>query len=662
MGYGLGIDAGGTYTDGVIYDFTTQKIISKGKALTTKQDLGIGISNVIQSLPQDQRQKVDLVALSTTLATNAIVEGIGNTVGAIVLGFDRYDLDKIAHRPLRSVRGRTDILGAVLEDLDEEGLRRTVEDLEQKEAPAAYAISGMVGVKNPAQELRAKEIVEELTHKPVVCGHEVSNRLDSIRRTNTAILNARLLPIIEELLETIKKKLVQFGIHAPLMTVRADGRLMSETTAKLHPVETILSGPAASIWGARFLTDVQNGLVIDIGGTTSDIALIVDGEPLLSSHGARIGDWTTNVRSIDIDTVGLAGDSTVSISRNGEINLGPRRAVPVAVLGTEQPKIIEEMKRLYELRDKRSSLIQPVEFFSLITKSMPKEITNSEKRALETLKDGPLSRDQMGERMGMIDPSMVPTDRLEKIGILQRSTLTPTDILHVQGTFTRWNGEASRWALRLFAQQLKIEEDTLGSIILDNLSKRLTEQLVTHILKKKNAEDSPYQTGFSDNLEDCVLLNLLSSQTDRFGFHLQSRYDNPLIVIGAPATAFGPAIAQRLGAPLVIPENSEVANALGAITGIQSIVVEAVLEPNIDEFIVHSPVERRSFADVDEAKDWAKAHVLELLDQRIIEEGQKGFTYHKEIQIQDHTGDTKDGSIFLESIIRGIGLYKPALG
>lgn len=662
MRYGLGIDAGGTYTDGVIYDFSTQKIISKGKVLTTKQDLGIGISNVILTLPQDQMQRVDLVALSTTLATNAIVEGIGNTVGAIVLGFDRYDLDKIAHKPLRSVRGRTDILGAELESLDEEGLRRMVEDLEQKEAPNAYAISGMVGVKNPAQELRAKEIVEELTHKPVVCGHEVSNRLDSIRRTNTAILNARLLPIIEELIEKIKNRMAQFGIRAPLMIVRADGRLMSETTAKLHPVETILSGPAASIWGARFLTNVQNGLVIDIGGTTSDIALIVDGEPLLSPQGARIGDWTTNVRSIDIDTIGLAGDSTVSVSRNGEISLGPRRAVPIAVLSHEQSDIVEEMKRLYTIRETRSSLIQPVEFFRIITKNMPKEITNSEKRALETLKDGPLSRDQMGERMGVIDPSMVPTDRLEKIGVLQRSTLTPTDILHVQGTFSRWNAEASRWALRLFAQQLKIEEDTLGTIILDNLSRGLTEHLITHIMKKNSYDISAYQTGFSDTFDDCELLNLLSSQTDRFGFHLQSRYDHPLIVIGAPAGAFGPAIAQRLGAQLVVPENAEVANALGAITGIQSIVVEAVLEPDIDQFIVISPVERRSFDDFEEAKKWAKTHVLELLDHRIQEEGQKEFTYHKEIQINDQTGNTKDGAIFLESTIRGVGLYKPALG
>jgi len=341
MRYGLGIDAGGTYTDGVIYDFSTKKIIAKGKALTTKQDLGIGISNVILTLPPDQLRRVDLVSLSTTLATNAIVEGIGNTVGAIVLGFDRYDLDKIAHKPLRSVRGKTDILGVELEALDEEGLRRMVEDLEQKEMPSAYAVSGMVGVKNPAHELRAKEIVENLTHKPVVCGHEVSNRLDSIRRTNTAILNARLLPIIEELIDKIKNRMVQFEIHAPLMIVRADGRLMSEATAKLHPVETILSGPAASIWGARFLTNVQDGLVIDIGGTTSDIALIVDGEPLLSPHGARIGDWTTNVRSVDIDTIGLAGDSTVSVSRNGELSLGPRRAVPIAVLGHEQSGIIE---------------------------------------------------------------------------------------------------------------------------------------------------------------------------------------------------------------------------------------------------------------------------------------------------------------------------------
>lgn len=105
MKYGLGIDAGGTYTDVVIIDFRSQTIIAKGKALTTKGELGIGIGNAIETLPPELLQAIDLVSLSTTLATNAIVEGTGHTVGALLLGFDKYDLARISHKPVRSIRG-----------------------------------------------------------------------------------------------------------------------------------------------------------------------------------------------------------------------------------------------------------------------------------------------------------------------------------------------------------------------------------------------------------------------------------------------------------------------------------------------------------------------------------------------------------------------------
>ena len=649
MRYGLGIDAGGTYTDGVIIDFATQKVLAKNKALTTRFDLGVGIEETMDGLPEDLLQAVSLVSLSTTLATNAIVEGTGNLVGAILLGFDEYDLAKIAHRPVRVVGGRTDIMGEELEPLDEGALRLAVRELEGQEQVAAYALSGMVAVKNPAMELRAKTIVEEMTGKPAVCGHEVSMRLDTIKRTNTAVLNARLLPVIADLLDRIKASLLRRNIRAPLMIVRADGTLMSEASARRHPVQTILSGPAASVCGARFLTGISDGLVVDIGGTTSDIALISDGQPAVSLSGATVANWTTHVRSVDIDTIGLAGDSAVSINRDRLVSLGPRRAVPLAVLGHEHPGILDELECLWQLRDRRSPLVQPVEFFRLVKDGAT--LYDSERRTLDALSGGPLSRDRLAESLGAGDPSMVPVSRMETLGLIQRSAITPTDVLHFRGVFTPWNAEASRRGLRLFAYTARLDPERLADLILETFTRQSVRALVHRLLRHSSGR------GASEG----GLLDLLLSAEIRSGLSVKPSYAHPLIAIGAPAWALAPAVAERLGAALVVPEHADVANAVGAITGMQMIVIEAVLAPSGLGFVVHTPAERREFEKMDEARDWARLHVMDMLETRIREEGQEGLPYHREVEVRDSIAQTKEGELFLESVIRAVGVCKPSL-
>ena len=671
MKYGLGIDAGGTYTDVVIIDFGTQVIVAKGKALTTRGDLGIGIGQAIEILPRELLQSIDLVSLSTTLATNAIVEGSGHAVGALLLGFDKYDLARISHKPVRSIRGRVDIQGDELEPLDEESLRKAVAELEQDKLVQAYAISGMSAVKNPVHEKRAREIVQSITGKPVLCGYETSMLLDSIKRTNTVILNARLLPVIAELMDRIKAMMAHYHIRAPLMVVRADGTLLSESAARRLPVETILSGPAASIWGARFLTGIDNGLVVDIGGTTSDMALIVDGQPSISASGATIGDWSTHVRAVDIDTIGLAGDSSVTISRDRHLSLGPRRAEPLAVLAHNQPRVLEELERLLSLGDKRSSMIQPVEFFRILRVDGGHELSRTEVLALEALQDGPLSKDRLGQLTGVMDPSMVPTGRLESLGIIQRATLTPTDILHVQGVFTRWNVQAARLGLRLFARVMDLSDETLAELVLETFIRLSTEHLVGRLLRQRTGPGRPaarrsesYRSGIhrsgthrsgAGSLEDGLLQLLLSNQ-DHLGFTLTPAYQHPLIAIGAPASALAPGLARRLGAKLVIPEHADVANAVGAIISMEYIVVEAVVSPKDEGFVVHGPKSRKTFADLEPAKDWAGHHVMKLLEERLADEGQSGLHYQKEIQVKDSIAETAWGPIFVESTVRAVGV------
>jgi len=647
VGLGLGIDAGGTYTDAVIVEFASQQVLAKAKALTTKDDLSVGVAAAIGKLPAELVARVQLVSLSTTLATNAIVEGKGCRVGLLLLGFDEYDLARITHQPRRVVTGRTDITGREIEPLDEEGLRAAARELLEREAVDAFAVSGMVSVMNPAHEIRAKEILARLTDKPVVCGHELGMQLDTIKRSTTAALNARLLPIIAELIAHVKSVMDGAGIHAPLMVVRGDGTLMSEELARHTPVETILSGPAASVCGAQFLSHIPNGLVVDIGGTTSDIALLIDGSPIVAPKGARVGEWSTNVRAVDIETVGLGGDSVVAFAHDGRVLIGPRRAVPLAYLAHEYPAVLEELRRLWEMREEKSTLIQPVECFLRVRNTAAGDLTERERKTLAALADGPLSREQLAERIGAMAPSLVPVDRLETLGYLQRSTLTPTDVMHYLGIFTAWSREAAEIGLQFFAHRANVAVSRLAEFIFDTFSYWMALHLMHRLIR--HARPVP---DFPDGPADRALLDMLCDGTNLRGLSLQARFDNPLVAIGAPAGALAPEAARKLGAQVIIPEHAEVANAVGAITGTLTLTAEATITPTNEAFAVHAPNERRLFTELTAARQWAGDQVTASLEEKIAAAKVEGFEFHREVRYIDSTGASTIGNLFLECRVR----------
>lgn len=654
MNLGLGIDAGGTYTDAVIVEFDTQRVLAKGKALTTKDELSRGVAAAVGTLPAELLARVQLVSLSTTLATNAIVEGKGGKVGALLLGFDQYDLAKITHHPRRVVAGSTSITGHVITPIDEDGLRAAAREMLEREQVDAFAVSGMVSVMNPAHEIRAKEILAEITDKPVVCGHELSMQLDTIKRTHTATLNARLLPIIAELIAHVRAVMADAGIHAPLMVVRGDGTLMSEELARTSPVETILSGPAASVCGAQYLSNVCNGLVVDIGGTTSDIALLIEGRPVVADRGARVGEWSTNVRAVDIETVGLGGDSVVALASNGRLTIGPRRAVPLAFLAHEYPTMLTALQDLWERREQASTLIQPVECFVRVRQAGGSDLTEREVRTLAALEDGPLTRAALAERIDAMAPSLVPVDRLETLGYLQRATLTPTDVMHYQGIFTAWNREAAELGLRLFAHRAGVTVESLADFILDTFSYWTTLHLLHRLIRhQRPLPDFPHGPA------DRALLDMLCDGTVIHGLTLKADFAHPLVAIGAPAGALAPAAAQKFGAQIIIPEHAEVANAVGAITGTLTLIVDATITPTEDAYSVHAPNAMREFATLDEAKTWAGAQALALLEEKIAAAAVEGFDFHRDVRILDRTGASTVGSLFLECQVRATAVGRP---
>lgn len=275
----LGIDTGGTYTDAVLFSEATG-VVAKAKALTTRHDLAEGVSGAVETVLAKARvpvSAISLVSLSTTLATNALVEGQGGRAGLIMIGFGPEDLKRdglqeaLGSDPVLFLPGGHNVHGGET-PLDMSALDETLPDLSSQ--VSSFAIAGYFAVRNPDHEKRVRDRIREVSHLPVTCSHELSSKLGGPRRALTTLLNARLVSMIDRLIGSCEDFLKARGIDVPMMVVRGDGALISAAEARLRPIETILSGPAASLVGARYLTGLDNAIVSDIGGTTTDVAVL----------------------------------------------------------------------------------------------------------------------------------------------------------------------------------------------------------------------------------------------------------------------------------------------------------------------------------------------------------------------------------------------------
>lgn len=328
MSYVIGIDTGGTYTDAVLLDADIQGadcIKRKAKAITTHEKLEIGIRNSLVGLEltKSDVSKIEKVVLSTTLATNATVEGKIGKVGLLLIG--GIPVGRLATDEAVAVSGKVNIKGRIIQDIDREEVKTALNALLPK--VESIAVSGQASVRNPILEQRAKAVIESMCDLPVVCGHELVSELGYLERTNTAVVNAGLLPIIDKFVKAIKTILEEQGIDAPVFVVKGDGTIAKIDSIRSTPIDTVLSGPAASIIGAINLTGVDNAVVADMGGTTTDIGIVKNKRVELSKDGAVVGDWKIRIKSAQLYTYGLGGDSEINID-DGHIEVGPERLLP----------------------------------------------------------------------------------------------------------------------------------------------------------------------------------------------------------------------------------------------------------------------------------------------------------------------------------------------
>ena len=625
MTVSIGIDTGGTYTDAVLLHNKTGEVLSSAKSLTTRQNLSVGIKKAIESIFEVKqnalyRKTVSLVALSTTLATNAIAEGHGVPVSLILIGYDQDLIQKYKFQhdlvtdDVIYINGGHDIKGDEAKPLDEPAAKQAI--LQRLNKAKAFAISGYFGALNPTHELRVRELVEELSDLPVTCAHELSTRLNAIRRATTVALNARLIPLLKNLISSVRRTLKELSITAPLMVVKGDGSLVRAEWALQRPIETVLSGPAASAIGAWQLAGRSDVWAIDVGGTTTDIVELIDGKPKLNPDGANIGGWRTMVEAADVFTIGLGGDSHIRHDSEKQLLIGPQRVIPLCKLASEYSEIIEKL--LYETK-KESSSDEAAQF--IISWTHPDDrFSERENAILRCLEAGPQSFWLLVKRMLYEDP-LAPEriKSLEDMYLVQRAGFTPTDALHVLDRFQRWNAEASRLGAQLLANQSGLSIISFCEKIVRLVSEKASMALVSKVLEDNVGTPRWEKEPTATALLDWAINDTPGDTHEQIGCEITLR--QPLVALGAPVEEYIPRTADTLHTKLLIPSYAEVANAVGAVSGgvIQRSRISISSLNSSNKFRLHLTKGSKDFVGleraVSHAKDFMFPHMEDMARQ-----------------------------------------------
>ncbi|WP_094228222.1 hydantoinase/oxoprolinase family protein [Methanolobus psychrotolerans] len=543
MQYSLGIDAGGTFTDGVIIRDSDGVILDATKVLTTYPDPIGGIKKVIDSLNPDYVRDVKLVSVSTTLSTNTILEDTGFPVGVILVGDYVIPAEGFPAKYYVRLSGGHTSNGEEAAPLDEEGVKLFALDV--KDQVAAFSVSSFFSNRNSEHELRVKHIIRELTGLPVVCGHELSQEVGAYDRAITAYLNAQLLPITHKFIQSIMQDIKSRGIDANLLMLKCDGSVVGMEEALERPIESIFSGPAASLVGAAFLTKYDTCVMVDVGGTSTDVALIRNGVPELSDQGAVVGGWKTMVKAIRMETSATGGDSHVWVQEQ-KFFIGPRRVIPLCRAAVEYTGFLERIKECKSpSRKLLCENVQPTKFF-VRTGATSLELTRTEEEIYDVIQGMPLSYVDIFQRLKK-QPSVRALDSLIQKRLVQSIGFTPTDALHVLGDFRQWETEASVIGAERLAKQLRISKEEVCSMVKQKVARNMASDLVSYLV---------------EGIPGSVVDRMLSGENfTRF------KVETPVVLLGGPVVAYKEEMEKLIDASIVVPEHANVGNAVGSLVG-----------------------------------------------------------------------------------------------
>ena len=654
MSFILGVDTGGTYTDAVILE-DEERVIAFSKALTTHSDLSLGIGSAIKKAVKQRNtapEKISLVSLSTTLATNALVEGQGDRVALVMIGFQDSDLEKhsifdaLKGDPFLVIEGGHNYAGFAKSRLEKNKLSKWVSEIK---GVSAYAVCSQFAVRNPEHELEAAEIIRKLTDKPVSLSHQISAKLNGPKRALTAVLNARLIALIDVLIIKAEHVIKSLGILAPLMVVRGDGALISAAQAREKPIETILSGPAASIVGARWLTGETEAIISDIGGTTTDIAVLKGGKPAIDPRGASVGPYRTMVEAVAMYTFGLGGDSEVKLELEGlggHISLGPKRVIPVALAASIEPDLI------HQTLDSQLKNETPNDFDARFIRR-----TRASTEPVLSERDDKVYR-RIGEQfypMSEVVKSRLDLQsviKLVSMGVAQISAVTPSDASHVLGKSNAWDKEAAIKAIDLFARRRNGSGELLaGSTaqMAERIVCQLTEQTSSSILEMAFSEE---KVDFGDKPD--VLAKHPLTQFGLAGYSdlikVNVGISKKIIGLGASAPTYYPAVGAELNCEVILPEYAGVANAIGAVVG--KIVMResgVISSPSEGKYLVHLDGKPVNFTSEAKALKVLEEKLTEKSIQKAKEAGAENVSVNIDREIK--TANIENRSVFVEASV-----------
>ncbi|WP_419916010.1 hydantoinase/oxoprolinase N-terminal domain-containing protein [Candidatus Poriferisodalis sp.] len=760
----LGIDTGGTFTDAVVYDHDTDRVVAAAKTPTRHEDLYDCVVEAMTSVLAGGRgasadavraADIGLVAVSTTLATNALVEGAGRPAALVAIGFEAETLARVGLRtgtgatpgvqdstspadggldrvtgslvsaPVVIVGGGHGAHGDERDPLDLDELARELDRIDT--SVEAYAVAAQFSVRNAAHELQAREAIRERTGKPVTCSHELSPRLGGPRRAVTTLLNAQLISITARFTGAIRAAMESLQLDARLMVVRGDGSLVSADFVTQRPIETVLSGPAASVIGARHLarssmagqeTLVAGGLVVDIGGTTTDIAAIREGAVVAADGSddgdtATVGGHATMVTALPTLTVGLGGDSEIRIpvdGSRGELAVGPRRVVPLCVAAQRHPDVVLPMLQRQLEAERPLAEFGQVLLRAAAGASSAHDsggtVQNSLDSEIMRLVDGadgalPLENLKRSARWrGALE-------RLERSGRVRRAALTPTDACAVLGLFdaeATVNAAAARAAAELFSRQrdrygVDVGSDAadLSRQVMNLVLRSATEALLSVALGADGIAPGETRRQLAQTALDRRHRELERAVADEPGDTHGERRVNPLwgllessgsasvpiaedaaatppdhaplarvdagvgvpiVAIGAPAPTYAPLVGALLGTEAIVPAHAEVANAVGAAVARVRITKQiTVTAPRRGSYRAHWGDDPPVWHSLDEAREWATAQASAAARAEAAAAGARDAAVT--VDWETRTAPSNGRELFVEATLRVTATGRP---
>ncbi len=665
--YGIGLDTGGTFTDIVLFDLEAERILRKVKTPTTHGDYAICIRGAFRALELTPRETKALarVALSTTLATNTVAE---DKVHPTALLIEPGDIAVPAgfHPHMALLRSEIGFDAQELAPVSEEEVLRAAYSM----APLVegFAVSGYASTRNPDHERRIGAILAAHFALPVVLGSDLSHQLNFMQRASAAALNAGLLPVILEWLRAVRSILEELEIRCPLYIVKGDGSLMEEAEAMDRPVQTLFSGPAASLRGGAFLLGTgyatsgmerlvaegvtgaateeatkeaakeatEDAIVIDVGGTTTDIGRMRNGMGQLRTGGLLVNHRQIAVDGLDISTYGLGGDSRLRLSGKSRYRFENRRVLPFCRAVQRYPSL--SMAALEAELEDQWHFGDP-ELLELAALDQYREerlaengLGDGQRSILAALGDGPRRVRALSLELGV--PAFArELDALERRRLIVRIGLTPTDLYCAEGKAPEFSREAAQHALRLYARMMDHDPAEFQTVLGDAARGQATATLSAFLIE----HGAPAVPG----TELMERLTALMLATPGEGGPLLGFYPGcKVVLVGAGAPVLFGKAPEAMAGSLVRPPDGDVANAVGAVTSSfllrESVTIEPLRRGRVE---LYDHQGKWEFPGLEEAMEHGRKFLKETLEARADKLGLRNTRYELSEEIMEDYAD-----------------------